>query len=463
MGIQFRVNAVPEAGHGGDDPGFAEALAQGRDGDAYGVRERVCVLVPRTFQEFFRADDTTFGGDEHFEHGELLPSERDVAAAAVDLAAERIQTQTSDLPHGWVAVGAPAVECSEPEHELPEFERFREVVVGAEPEPRSLVVEPIGRSEHQDGHAAGRGDDALGDLVTGGPGNVAVEDRDVVGVHAQQLQRGIAVAGDVCGDRFEAKAIADGFGQVGLVLNDQYTRDPMLTIRRISPAYRKRQTGGQHRVPLTGVMTFGAPARTTTRRTPRILIVGLIGVTAAIIGALGYQSVASSFSTAAAPVDVLRGGRRDGMGEADGAVPDGTTVFNDEVPGVVKLDPALLGALRRAARNAADDGVTFVIDSGWRSPAYQEQLLHQAVSKYGSEAEAAQWVATPTTSAHVSGEAVDVGPSDAVAWLSRRGADYGLCQIYGNEPWHYELRPDAIDRGCPRMFADPTHDPRMER
>ena len=116
-----------------------------------------------------------------------------------------------------------------------------------------------------------------------------------------------------------------------------------------------------------------------------------------------------------------------------------------------------------AATDAADDGVEFFVDSGWRSPEYQEQLLREAVSKYGSEAEAARWVATPDTSAHVSGDAVDIGPSDAAAWLSEHGAEYGLCQIYGNEPWHYELRPEAIDHGCPAMYADPTHDPRMQQ
>jgi hypothetical protein len=26
-----------------------------------------------------------------------------------------------------------------------------------------------------------------------------------------------------------------------------------------------------------------------------------------------------------------------------------------------------------------------------------------------------------------------------------------------------ELRPGAADRGCPRMYADPTHDPRMQQ
>jgi len=129
---------------------------------------------------------------------------------------------------------------------------------------------------------------------------------------------------------------------------------------------------------------------------------------------------------------------------------------------VANLDPALLGALRRAAPDAAHDGVEFVVDSGWRSRAYQEQLLHEAVLKYGSEAEAARWVATPSTSAHVSGDAVDIGPSGA-AWLSEHGAEYALCQVYGNEPWHYELRPEAFDRGCPAVYADPTHDPRMQR
>jgi zinc D-Ala-D-Ala carboxypeptidase len=179
---------------------------------------------------------------------------------------------------------------------------------------------------------------------------------------------------------------------------------------------------------------------------------------------------ASSSSTAASPIDVLRGEHRGlrsehrgAFGEARGAVPEGTTVFDDETPGVANLDHDLLGALRRAAIDAADDGVVFFVDSGWRSPEYQRQLLREAVSEYGSEAEAARWVATAETSAHVSGDAVDIGPDDATAWLAEHGAEYGLCQIYGNEPWHYELRPAAIYDSCPPVYADPTHDPRMQQ
>jgi D-alanyl-D-alanine carboxypeptidase len=216
-------------------------------------------------------------------------------------------------------------------------------------------------------------------------------------------------------------------------------------------------------------MAYSKRTRTTTRRIRirRIRVAGLLVVIAAI-AALGYQLPASSSSRAASPIDVLRSEHRGlrsehrgALGEADGAVPDGTTVFDDEIPGVANLDPDLLGALRQAATDAADDGVEFFVDSGWRSPEYQNQLLREAVSEYGSEEEAARWVATAETSAHVSGHAVDIGPFDATAWLSEHGAEYGLCQIYGNEPWHYELRSEAIDHGCPPIYADPTHDPRM--
>jgi hypothetical protein len=213
-------------------------------------------------------------------------------------------------------------------------------------------------------------------------------------------------------------------------------------------------------------------ARPTTRRIRirRIRVAGLLVVIAAIAVALGHQLPASSSSTATSPIDVprsehrgLRSEHRGALGEADGAVPDGATVFDDEIPGVANLDSDLLGALRQAATDAADDGVEFYVDSGWRSSEYQEQLLSDAVSKYGSEEEAARWVASPNTSAHVSGDAVDIGPSGAAAWLSEHGAEYGLCQIYGNEPWHYEPRPEAIDHGCPPTYADPTHDPRMQQ
>jgi len=235
-------------------------------------------------------------------------------------------------------------------------------------------------------------------------------------------------------------------------------------------------------------MAYSEPARTAAGRTRSTILAALVVVSGALIGFLACQPLtssssspfsSSSSSSVASPTDIPHGDRHRAPGEADGArapgeadgvvdgadgvVPDGVTVFDDGFPAVANLDPDLLGALRQAGTDAGDDGVAFVVNSGWRSPEYQEQLLQEAVSEYGSEEEAARWVATADTSLHVSGDAVDIGPSDATAWLSEQGDDYGLCQIYGNEPWHYELRPEAIDHGCPPMYADPTQDPRMQQ
>jgi D-alanyl-D-alanine carboxypeptidase len=205
-------------------------------------------------------------------------------------------------------------------------------------------------------------------------------------------------------------------------------------------------------------MNHTAPARVDAGWASRLALGGLAAVIAATIALVGQSSVSSSATSLG---DVFRGDHHGALGEADGVVPDGTTVFDDDLPAVANLDPDLLEALRRAATDAAHDGVDFQVNSGWRSPAYQEELLDQAIAKYGSEAEAARWVATPKTSPHVAGDAVDIGHSDAAAWLAKYGAAYGLCQIYGNEPWHYELRPEAVEHGCPHRYADPAHDPRM--
>ncbi|WP_026163288.1 M15 family metallopeptidase [Kribbella catacumbae] len=202
-------------------------------------------------------------------------------------------------------------------------------------------------------------------------------------------------------------------------------------------------------------MTQTATARRTTRRTLKPYAVGLVVVTAAIIGVV-HQTSALSFS------DVLRSDPGTTATEKDGVLPASVTVFDDRHPGVANLDTDLLKALREAATDASANGIKFYVNSGWRSPAYQTQLLRETVAKRGSEEEAARWVATPDKSAHVAGKAVDIGRSDATAWLSEHGAKYGLCQIYANEPWHYELRPEAVEHGCPAMYPDPTHDPRMQ-
>jgi D-alanyl-D-alanine carboxypeptidase len=113
--------------------------------------------------------------------------------------------------------------------------------------------------------------------------------------------------------------------------------------------------------------------------------------------------------------------------------------FADDLPAIANLEPALRAAMQAAARAAIADGVEFVVTSGWRSAEYQQQLLDDAVIEYGSIEAAEEFVLSPEESAHVPGEAVDIGRTDANSWLSQHGADYGLCQTYANEMWHFEL------------------------
>jgi len=215
---------------------------------------------------------------------------------------------------------------------------------------------------------------------------------------------------------------------------------------------------------LAGGMNERTKQRSTTLRIHPALVAGPLVITAALMAILGYQLRDSAPEVTIEPATLVEvpGDLRRSPSVADGVLPDDTSVFDDRFPGIANLDPALLAALRQAARDAAVEGVEFVVNSGWRSPEYQAELLRKAILEHGSEQEAARWVASPNTSAHVSGDAVDIGTPEAALWLSEQGARYGLCQIYSNEPWHFELRPEAIHQGCPSMYADPTHDPRMQ-
>ena len=122
-------------------------------------------------------------------------------------------------------------------------------------------------------------------------------------------------------------------------------------------------------------------------------------------------------------------------------------------PAVGNLDPALLIAVQQAAGAAAADGVTMTITSGWRSPAFKQQLLDDAIATYGSLAAARQYVQVPERSRHVLGQAVDMGGVGADQWLIANGQRFGLCQIYANEVWHFELANDPAGV-CPPLLPD---------
>jgi LAS superfamily LD-carboxypeptidase LdcB len=172
----------------------------------------------------------------------------------------------------------------------------------------------------------------------------------------------------------------------------------------------------------------------------------LLGLVATML-ALALTAIACS-----APGDAQEGLRELGSPAGHPGRPDGSP-FDTSRPSIRRLDPDLREAVQAAARDARRDGVTVVVTSGWRSRAHQQRLFDEAVSKYGGVEEALRWVSTPDTSAHVTGDAVDIGPSDADEWLDEHGADYGLCQVFANESWHFELATTPGGE-CPPMYPD---------
>ncbi|MFB6610915.1 M15 family metallopeptidase [Agromyces sp. NPDC056379] len=195
------------------------------------------------------------------------------------------------------------------------------------------------------------------------------------------------------------------------------------------------------------------------RRRRRMLAAGIVFLTpiALLIGAVvGLQAISADGAPGDTPADALGVPDPDtGYGVDDGYIEEGESVspFADDLPAIANLEPELRGAMQDAARAAIADGYEFVVTNGWRSAAYQQVLLNAAIAEYGSEEEARRYVAAPEASKHVTGEAVDIGRTDANSWLSQHGADYGLCQTYANEMWHFELATTPGGE-CPAQLSD---------
>lgn len=178
----------------------------------------------------------------------------------------------------------------------------------------------------------------------------------------------------------------------------------------------------------------------TARRPRRSALVVAVPVAVVVIG---LAAVALGLSG--------RSGAPQGAAEAGGvaSAPQG----GGAASAATGLDPELERRFALAVEDAAADGVTLTLTSGWRSAEDQAGLVESAVERYGSAEEARRWVLPPERSAHVAGRAVDVGPTDGALWLEQHGADHGLCRVYANELWHFEpvVEPGGV---CPALLDD---------
>ena len=214
-------------------------------------------------------------------------------------------------------------------------------------------------------------------------------------------------------------------------------------------------------------MTSAEKLVATRQHERRLTALIALAIVAAVIsfGLAACSSLESTGSASSAPAGSGDGSathessgqpkKRGGAPNAeDGVLPDNTTPFDTSLPGVAKLNPQLLKAIQDASTAMEEDGIKMHLTTGWRSKQYQEELLKKAIKKYGSEKKAREYVSTPEESHHVTGNAVDVGPTDADDWLNRKGNRFGLCQTLTNEIWHFEL-VTTPGGDCPPM-TDPT-------
>ncbi|MGE0066426.1 MAG: transglycosylase SLT domain-containing protein [Solirubrobacterales bacterium] len=140
----------------------------------------------------------------------------------------------------------------------------------------------------------------------------------------------------------------------------------------------------------------------------------------------GARVEASAVAEAAAP-----SGAAGGMSMASGGGYGGPLVFRDGKG----MRPDVGAAYDRMKADAAGDGVTLVVVSGFRSDAEQAALFAAHPDP--------KWVAPPGHSLHRCATELDLGPESAYAWLAANATRFGFVQRYSWEAWHfgYEAGP----------------------
>ncbi|MBK5219451.1 MAG: transglycosylase SLT domain-containing protein [Thermoleophilia bacterium] len=134
----------------------------------------------------------------------------------------------------------------------------------------------------------------------------------------------------------------------------------------------------------------------------------------------GPQIEASAVAEAAAPT-----GAAGGMTMATGGGYSGPLVYRDGKG----MRPDVAAAYDRMKADAAGDGLTLMVVSGFRSDAEQAALFAAHPDP--------KWVAPPGHSLHRCATELDLGPETAYAWLAANAARFGFLKRYSWEAWHF--------------------------
>lgn len=110
------------------------------------------------------------------------------------------------------------------------------------------------------------------------------------------------------------------------------------------------------------------------------------------------------------------------------------------------------------AAAAAREGIELLVDSGYRSAAYQRQIYQRKMGQGDDFYDIARGVAPPGYSEHMLGTTLDLVPSKwsfsgtpADKWLRKNGGEFAFIQSYPQkselgftwEPWHWKYVGDS--------------------
>jgi hypothetical protein len=131
--------------------------------------------------------------------------------------------------------------------------------------------------------------------------------------------------------------------------------------------------------------------------------------------------------------------------EAELVPPGGAGAFGAPGPGEYSgplayrqgkpMRPDVALAFDRMAAAAAADGVSLIVNSGFRTNAEQAALFAAHPDP--------KWVAPPGRSLHRLGTELDLGPAAAYGWLAKNAGRFHFVQRYSWEPWHYGFSLDS--------------------
>jgi len=120
--------------------------------------------------------------------------------------------------------------------------------------------------------------------------------------------------------------------------------------------------------------------------------------------------------------------------------------------------PQARDAFVKMAEAARKDSVELIVDSGFRSPAFQRRIINKRLASGDSFDEVLNSVAPPGYSEHHTGRAFDLCPSEArfaftetYRWLKENASRYGFFETLPEDPnapltwesWHWTYRGES--------------------